>query len=256
MTRLTAPPAGITEGLRWTLFNTGFSIEEVSRLAGEAACVTPAVRARRWTGQTQTPARVLIGALRTMPATLVSEKKVTFNAAVADLRVLCGACFAAHLAINALSRIRILHLSHVTRRRLANPVLQLVALATFGAYVAIGAEFTISHAGQAGIVTPVRVQSPGAVCPTATLMEETLLSVFINSTGSAFEELVSAALGTGGMAEDTLALQHKLSARTRRRGRLASDESDAVGEEQERGETSHGRLRGIASRNAESSGVV
>lgn len=127
----------------------------------------------------------------------------------------CGACFAAHLAINALSRIRILHLSwkqatsrrrkkkasqvnsvgcthkltasvvwllsftHVTRRRLANPVLQLVALTTFGAYVAIGAEFTISHAGQAGIVTPVRVQSPGAVCPTATLMEETLLSVFI-----------------------------------------------------------------------------
>lgn len=49
------------------------TIEEVSRLAGEAACVTPAVRARRWTGQTQTPARVLIGALRTMPATLVSE---------------------------------------------------------------------------------------------------------------------------------------------------------------------------------------
>lgn len=69
--------------------------------------------------------------------------------------------------------------THVTGRRLANPILQLVALATFGTYVAIGAEFTISDAGQAGIVTPVRVQSPGAVCPTATLMEETLLSVFI-----------------------------------------------------------------------------
>lgn len=62
-----------------------------------------------------------------------------------------------------------------------------------------------------------------------------ILLFLTNSTGSAFEELVSAALGTGGMAEDTLALQHKLSARTRRRGRLASDESDAVGEEQERG---------------------
>lgn len=49
------------------------TIEEVSRLAGEAARVTPAVGARHWTGQTHTPARVLIGALRTVPATLVSE---------------------------------------------------------------------------------------------------------------------------------------------------------------------------------------
>lgn len=49
------------------------TIEEVSRLAGEAACVTPAVRARRGTGQAQTPGRVLIGAPRTMPVTLVSE---------------------------------------------------------------------------------------------------------------------------------------------------------------------------------------
>lgn len=72
----------------------------------------------------------------------------------------------------------------------------------------------------------------------------TIILFLTNSTGSAFEELVSAALGTGGMAEDTLALRHKLSAGTRRRGRLASDESDAVDEEQERGGTSHGRLRG------------
>lgn len=49
------------------------TIEEVSRLAGEAARVTPAVRARRGTGQAQTPGRVLVGAPGTMPVTLVSE---------------------------------------------------------------------------------------------------------------------------------------------------------------------------------------
>lgn len=49
------------------------TIEEVTRLAGKAACVTPAVCAWCWTGQTHTPAPVLIGALGAMPATLVSE---------------------------------------------------------------------------------------------------------------------------------------------------------------------------------------
>lgn len=49
------------------------TVEEVPRLAGEAACGTPTVCARRWTGQTHTPAPVLIGALRTMSATLMSE---------------------------------------------------------------------------------------------------------------------------------------------------------------------------------------
>lgn len=49
------------------------TVEEVSRLAGEAACGTPTVCAWRWTGQTHTPAPVLIGALRTMSATLMSE---------------------------------------------------------------------------------------------------------------------------------------------------------------------------------------
>lgn len=49
------------------------TIEEVTRLTGKAACVTPAVCAWYWTGQTHTPAPVLIGALRAMPATLVSE---------------------------------------------------------------------------------------------------------------------------------------------------------------------------------------
>lgn len=52
-----------------------------------------------------------------------------------------------------------------------------------------------------------------------------------------------AALRTGGMAEDALVLQQKLSTRTLRRG-LASDKSDAVEKEQERGEASHGRARG------------
>lgn len=62
---------------------------------------------------------------------------------------------------------------------MADPILEFVAFATFGTYVAICAEFTIGYAGQAGIVTPVRIQSPGAVCTTATLVEETFLSIFI-----------------------------------------------------------------------------
>lgn len=64
-----------------------------------------------------------------------------------------------------------------------------------------------------------------------------------NSTGSAFEQLMPAALRTGGMAEDALVLQQKLSTRTLRRG-LASDKSGAVEKEQEGGEASHGRDRG------------
>lgn len=49
------------------------TVEEVSRLAGQAARVTPAVGARRRTAQTHTPAQVLVGALRTMSAAPVSE---------------------------------------------------------------------------------------------------------------------------------------------------------------------------------------
>lgn len=49
------------------------TIEEVTRLTGKTACVTPAVCAWYWTGQTHTPAPVLIGVLGAMPATLVSE---------------------------------------------------------------------------------------------------------------------------------------------------------------------------------------
>lgn len=62
---------------------------------------------------------------------------------------------------------------------MADPVLKFVAFLAFGTYIAICAEFTIGYAVQAGIVTPVRIQSTGAVCPTATLMEETLLSIFV-----------------------------------------------------------------------------
>lgn len=53
------------------------TVEEVSGLAGEAACVTPAVGARRGAAQTHTPARVLVGALRTMSATPASETERT-----------------------------------------------------------------------------------------------------------------------------------------------------------------------------------
>lgn len=119
----------------------------------------------------------------------------------------CGTCFAAHLTVNALSCIRVLHLpwntetqhskpecfslklqptqklcftfTYFTGRRLADPILEFVVFPTFGTYVAVCAEFTIGYAGQASIVTPVRIESPGAVCPTATLVEETFLSIFI-----------------------------------------------------------------------------
>ena len=62
---------------------------------------------------------------------------------------------------------------------MADPILEFVVFPALGTYVAICAEFTIGYAGQAGIVTPVRIESPGAVCPTATLVEETFLSIFI-----------------------------------------------------------------------------
>lgn len=67
----------------------------------------------------------------------------------------------------------------VTQHWLADPILEFVVFPTFGTYAPICAEFTIGYAGQAGILTPVRIESPGAVCPTATLVEETLLSIFI-----------------------------------------------------------------------------
>lgn len=132
MAGLTAPPSGVTEGLRWALLDTLSSwqdraimqnvaevrkektkfittlnyltipkshvikridnvnaceehihtdrriiatvtIEEVIRLTDKAACATPAVCARCWAGLARAPAPVLVGALRAMPATLVSE---------------------------------------------------------------------------------------------------------------------------------------------------------------------------------------
>lgn len=76
------------------------TIEEVTRLTGKAACVTPAVCAWYWTGQTHTPAPVLIGALRAMPATLVSEpvkKKKSQNhrqaiQVIALMDCMCSTC--------------------------------------------------------------------------------------------------------------------------------------------------------------------
>lgn len=69
--------------------------------------------------------------------------------------------------------------TYVTGRCLADPILEFIVFPTFGTYVAICAEFTIGYAGQAGIVTPVRIESPGAVCPTPTLVKEPFLSIFI-----------------------------------------------------------------------------
>lgn len=53
-----------------------------------------------------------------------------------------------------------------------------------------------------------------------------------DSTGSAFKQLMPVALGAGGVAENTLALQHELSARTGRRG-SARDQSDAAEKDQQ-----------------------
>lgn len=69
--------------------------------------------------------------------------------------------------------------TYVTGCWLADSILEFVVFPTFGTYVTICAQFAIGYAGQAGIVTPVRIESPGAVCPTATLVEETFLSIFI-----------------------------------------------------------------------------
>lgn len=58
------------------------TIQEITRLAGKAASVTPAVCARCWTEQTHSSAPVLVSALGAAPATLVSEtvkKKLKSN---------------------------------------------------------------------------------------------------------------------------------------------------------------------------------
>lgn len=59
-----------------------------------------------------------------------------------------------------------------------------------------------------------------------------------NSTGSAFEQLMPDALGAGGVTEDTLALQHELAARARRR-RFTPDEHDTVEDEKQGDERLH-----------------
>lgn len=66
-----------------------------------------------------------------------------------------------------------------------------------------------------------------------------------NSTGSAFKQLMSVALRAGGMTEDALVLQQKLSARTGRRG-FTSNTADTAEEDQKRGvHRPHGRVRGL-----------
>lgn len=74
-----------------------------------------------------------------------------------------------------------LHLAftHVTGCRLADAILEFVVFLTFGARVAVRAEFTFGDAGQAGIVSPVGVEAARAVRPTATLGQETFLSKLI-----------------------------------------------------------------------------
>ena len=62
---------------------------------------------------------------------------------------------------------------------LADSVVELVVFPALGTNMSISAELAVGYAGQAGVATPVRVQSPGAVCPTATLVEVAFLSVFI-----------------------------------------------------------------------------
>lgn len=67
----------------------------------------------------------------------------------------------------------------VTQWWLADAILEFIVLTTFGTYVTICTEFTIGYAGQAGVMTPVRIEPPGTVDTTATLVEETLQSIFI-----------------------------------------------------------------------------
>lgn len=67
----------------------------------------------------------------------------------------------------------------VTQWWLADAIVEFIVLTTFGTYVAICTEFTIGYAGHAGVMTPVRIEPPGTVDTTATLVEETLQSIFI-----------------------------------------------------------------------------
>lgn len=67
-----------------------------------------------------------------------------------------------------------------------------------------------------------------------------------NSTGSAFKQLVSVALGAGGMTQDTLVLQHKLATRTGRRGFTSSKSNAEDQENDKRDGRPHGCARGLS----------
>lgn len=86
------------------------TIEEVIGLTGKAARVTPAVCARYWTGLAHAPAPVLVGALRAMPATLVSE---TAEKNFSSKSLSC--CMSRPIHFYGLVS---LHVSHEVRRKL------------------------------------------------------------------------------------------------------------------------------------------
>lgn len=62
---------------------------------------------------------------------------------------------------------------------MADAILEFVVFPTFGAYAAVRAELTVGDAGQAGVASPLGIESTWAVRPTATLVEETLLSILV-----------------------------------------------------------------------------
>lgn len=134
------------------------------------------------------------------------ENRFSWMCSSVSYNFTCGTRFASHLTINALSCIGVLHLpwkseleskvnlnfklseakwtrgfifTSVTWQCLADAILEFVVFLTFGAYVAVRAELTVGDAGQAGIVSPVGIEPTWAVRPTATLVEETLLSILI-----------------------------------------------------------------------------
>lgn len=167
MTRLTAPSAGVFEGLPRALLHTVSSVEEVSRLAGQAQAAASAVRAGSWTGHTCPALSVHIGALGTVPPTFGPEKKVAFNAAVADGSVFCGARLTACFTAHTLHSVWVKNLAYVTGGCLAASIVQLVVVLTLGTDAGIGAQLTVVEAGQAGRHTSVRVQATRTVRHTA-----------------------------------------------------------------------------------------
>lgn len=142
-----------------------------------------------------------------MPPTFIPEKEVAFIATVADGSVFCGACLTACFTAHTLASVWVMNLAFVTCDCLASSVVQFVVVLALGADAGVGAQLTVIEAGEARRHASVTVQTSRAVRHTATKVQEPLHTFLINSTGSAMEELVSAALGAGWMAEDALVSQ-------------------------------------------------